>query len=84
MIPIIDVVCKLFLAILGDLQQKKQISGIVTGDQIKTSMFLPHIYVKNQTQWIHDFYKQNGYLGMHFTNVFYLFIFFFFEYKSIY
>ncbi|XP_035737349.1 E3 UFM1-protein ligase 1 homolog [Vespa mandarinia] len=48
--------------ILGDLQQKKQISGIVTGDQIKTSMFLPHIYVKNQTQWIHDFYKQNGYL----------------------
>ncbi|XP_043682767.1 E3 UFM1-protein ligase 1 homolog isoform X2 [Vespula pensylvanica] len=49
-------------AILGDLQQKKQLSGIVTGDQIKTSMFLPHIYVKNQTQWIHDFYKQNGYL----------------------
>lgn len=55
---------------MGDLQQKKQLSGIVTGDQIKTSMFLPHIYVKNQTQWIHDFYKQNGYLGVHFIYIF--------------
>ncbi|KAI4484380.1 hypothetical protein M0802_013107 [Mischocyttarus mexicanus] len=41
---------------------KKQISGIISGDQVKTGMFLPHVYVKNQTQWIHDFYKQNGYL----------------------
>ncbi|XP_043488271.1 E3 UFM1-protein ligase 1 homolog [Polistes fuscatus] len=48
--------------VLGELQQKKQISGIISGDQVKTGMFLPHIYVKNQTQWIHDFYKQNGYL----------------------
>ncbi|KAK2576452.1 hypothetical protein KPH14_005783 [Odynerus spinipes] len=49
-------------SILNDLQRKNQIAGVTVGDQVRTGIFLPHIYVKNQTQWIHDFYKQNGYL----------------------
>lgn len=35
--------------------------GAVTSKQ-QSAQFIPHVYTKNQSEWVESFYKQNGYL----------------------
>ncbi|XP_058808756.1 E3 UFM1-protein ligase 1 homolog isoform X2 [Phymastichus coffea] len=53
---------KIFFAILETLQEKKQVPGVVTGKQSSNSIYVPTIYSKSQSEWVDNFYKQNGYL----------------------
>lgn len=53
----------LYTATLDNLQEIKQIPGIITGKQGGNSIYIPTIYSKNQNNWVENFYKQNGYLG---------------------
>ena len=53
-----------FAAIIGNLTEKKQVPGVITGKQQGgSSMYIPAIYSKSQNDWVNTFYKQNGYLG---------------------
>jgi hypothetical protein len=53
-----------FAAIIGNLTEMKQVAGVITGKQQGgSSMYIPAIYSKSQTDWVNTFYKQNGYLG---------------------
>ena len=40
-----------------------QVPGIVTGKQGGSSIYVPTIYSKSQSEWVDNFYRQNGYLG---------------------
>ena len=51
------------IAILENLQEKQQVPGVVTGKQSSNSIYVPTIYSKSQSEWVDNFYRQNGYLG---------------------
>ncbi|KAJ8682576.1 hypothetical protein QAD02_018368 [Eretmocerus hayati] len=53
---------RIFFAILENLQGKQQVPGIVTGKQSINNIYVPTIYSKSQSDWVDNFYKQNGYL----------------------
>ncbi|XP_015123760.1 E3 UFM1-protein ligase 1 homolog isoform X2 [Diachasma alloeum] len=53
---------KIFSAILDDLQGSMQIAGVISGKPGSNGIYVPTIYSKNQSEWVHNFYKQNGYL----------------------
>ncbi|OXU20997.1 hypothetical protein TSAR_015500 [Trichomalopsis sarcophagae] len=53
---------RIFFAILENLQEKQQVPGVVTGKQSSNSIYVPTIYSKTQSEWVDNFYKQNGYL----------------------
>lgn len=53
----------IYTAILDNLQELKQVPGVVTGKQSGNSIYIPTIYSKSQNDWVENFYKQNGYLG---------------------
>jgi hypothetical protein len=54
-----------FPAIIGNLMETKKVPGVITGKQQGgSSMYIPAIYSKSQSDWVNSFYKQNGYLGM--------------------
>lgn len=44
----------------------KQIPGVVAGKQGTNSLYIPTIYSKSQNEWLNNFYKQNGYLGLYY------------------
>lgn len=44
----------------------KQIPGVVAGKQGTNSVYIPTIYSKSQNEWLNNFYKQNGYLGLYY------------------
>uniref|UniRef100_A0A0K8SRL7 E3 UFM1-protein ligase 1 homolog n=1 Tax=Lygus hesperus TaxID=30085 RepID=A0A0K8SRL7_LYGHE len=50
----------LFFA-FDSLMETKDTCGQLTGRQAN-SLFIPQIYTKQQTEWVENFYKQNGYL----------------------
>lgn len=52
-----------FTAILDNLQEVRQVPGVVTGKQGANGIYVPTIYSKSQSEWVDNFYKQNGYLG---------------------
>lgn len=56
-------ITKNFVAILENLQEMMQVPGVVTGKQGGNSIYVPSIYSKSQSEWVDNFYKQNGYLG---------------------
>lgn len=62
----------IFIAILDSLQEMKQIPGIVAGKQGTNSLYIPTIYSKSQNEWVDNFYKQNGYLGLCYTLYIYI------------
>ncbi|XP_014215806.1 E3 UFM1-protein ligase 1 homolog [Copidosoma floridanum] len=53
---------RIFFSILDNLQGKKQVPGVVSGKQSSNSIYVPTIYSKTQSEWVDNFYKQNGYL----------------------
>ncbi|XP_043593516.1 E3 UFM1-protein ligase 1 homolog [Bombus pyrosoma] len=53
---------RIFFSILDNLQEMKQIPGVVAGKQGTNSLYIPTIYSKSQNEWLNNFYKQNGYL----------------------
>lgn len=53
---------RIFFSILESLQEMMQVPGVVTGKQGGNSIYVPSIYSKTQSEWVDNFYKQNGYL----------------------
>ncbi|XP_043479202.1 E3 UFM1-protein ligase 1 homolog [Leptopilina heterotoma] len=53
---------RIFFSILENLQEMMQVPGVVTGKQGGNSIYVPSIYSKSQSEWVDNFYKQNGYL----------------------
>ncbi|XP_039288056.1 E3 UFM1-protein ligase 1 homolog [Nilaparvata lugens] len=51
-----------FLVAFDSLHESKQIAGVLSNRQSNTCLFIPHIYSKAQSEWVNNFYKQNGYL----------------------
>ena len=51
------------IAIFDSLKEAKQVDGVLTGKQGGNAIFVPSIYSKGQSEWVNNFYKQNGYLG---------------------
>lgn len=51
-----------FLVAFDSLHESKQIAGILSNRQSNTCLFIPHVYSKAQSEWVNNFYKQNGYL----------------------
>ncbi|KAJ8891610.1 hypothetical protein PR048_004138 [Dryococelus australis] len=56
-----DVPERMFFGIVDSLMQNKQIAGTVTGRQISSSIYVPTVYSKSQSDWVNSFYRQNGY-----------------------
>ncbi|XP_046474910.1 E3 UFM1-protein ligase 1 homolog [Neodiprion pinetum] len=53
---------RIFSSILDNLQEMRQVPGVVTGKQGGNGIYVPSIYSKSQNDWVDNFYKQNGYL----------------------
>ncbi|XP_048505536.1 E3 UFM1-protein ligase 1 homolog isoform X2 [Athalia rosae] len=53
---------RIFPSIVDNLQELRQIPGIVSGKQGNNGIYVPTIYSKGQSEWVDNFYKQNGYL----------------------
>ncbi|XP_012275654.1 E3 UFM1-protein ligase 1 homolog [Orussus abietinus] len=53
---------RIFFSIIECLQQAQELPGIITGKQSGQSMYIPNVYSKTQSEWVNNFYKQNGYL----------------------
>ncbi|CAB3366774.1 Hypothetical predicted protein [Cloeon dipterum] len=53
---------RLFFSIFEGLKDSKQIAGVLSGKQGLNAFFVPAIYSKGQSEWVNNFYKQNGYL----------------------
>lgn len=53
------------LAVVDELINTKRIQASLSGGrQINVATFIPDIYSRSQNEWIDNFLKQNGYLGM--------------------
>lgn len=50
-------------AVIDSLFEAKEVAGTLTGRQGGTATFIPHVYSKAQSEWVNNFYKQNGYIG---------------------
>lgn len=48
---------RLFHSVIHELNAP----GVVTSKQ-QGAQYIPHVYTKNQTEWVNSFYRQNGYL----------------------
>lgn len=48
---------RIFFTIIDDVCTAGAVTSKTTGAQ-----YIPHIYTKTQVDWVHTFYKQNGYL----------------------
>lgn len=53
----------LLSAIIESLHGSMEVPGVITGKQGNNGIYVPTIYSKSQTEWVDNFYKQNGYLG---------------------
>lgn len=49
-------------ALIESLQERRELSGCVSGKQSSNSLYVPAIYSKNQNDYVDNFYKQNGYI----------------------
>lgn len=47
--------------IFHSLVHEVNATGVVTSKQLG-AQYIPHVYTKNQTDWVDSFYRQNGYL----------------------
>jgi hypothetical protein len=55
----------LLLAFADELINTKRIQASLSGGrQINVATFIPEIHSRSQNEWIDNFLKQNGYLGM--------------------
>lgn len=66
-----------FIAILDSMYGAMEVPGIITGKQSNNGMYIPNIYSKSQSDWVNNFYKQNGYLGVFVKKKLYKFFYFF-------
>lgn len=53
------------LALFEELLKLKQVPGVLSGKQVSNSMYVPSVYSKSQSDWVDQFYAQNGFLGNH-------------------
>ncbi|KAF7996884.1 hypothetical protein HCN44_002530 [Aphidius gifuensis] len=53
---------RIFFSILDNLHGAIEVPGVITGKHGNNGIYVPSIYSKSQTEWIDNFYKQNGYL----------------------
>ncbi|XP_011308624.1 E3 UFM1-protein ligase 1 homolog [Fopius arisanus] len=53
---------QIFFAILDTLHGAIQIPGVISSKQGSNGIYVPAIYSKSQSEWVDNFYKQNGYL----------------------
>ncbi|XP_059487447.1 E3 UFM1-protein ligase 1 homolog [Neocloeon triangulifer] len=53
---------RMFFSIFESLKDSKQIAGVMSGKQGSNAFFVPAVYSKGQSEWVENFYKQNGYL----------------------
>ncbi|KAK7605267.1 hypothetical protein V9T40_007125 [Parthenolecanium corni] len=51
-----------FFSIIDSLIESKQVPGIVTERCGSVCSYIPQIYIKSQTEWVKNFFTQNGYL----------------------
>jgi len=52
-------------AVVDELIVSKRIQGSISGGrQVNVATFIPDIYSRSQSEWIDNFLKQNGYLGI--------------------
>jgi hypothetical protein len=55
----------LLLVFADELINTKRIQASLSGGrQINVATFIPEIHSRSQNEWIDNFLKQNGYLGM--------------------
>ncbi|XP_057324396.1 E3 UFM1-protein ligase 1 homolog [Microplitis mediator] len=53
---------RIFFTIFDDLHNAGETPGVLTSKQINSGLYVPTIYTKTQSEWVDNFYKQNGYL----------------------
>jgi len=53
----------LLVAILEELVASGRLAGTLTGSRHDKAMYIPDVYIKAQSDWVDNFYRQNGYLG---------------------
>ncbi|KAG8269079.1 E3 UFM1-protein ligase 1 [Homalodisca vitripennis] len=51
-----------FFSVIDSLLESKEVAGTLTSRQGGTATFIPHVYSKAQSEWVNNFYKQNGYI----------------------
>jgi hypothetical protein len=51
-----------FPAVVQRLLSNKELAGDLQGRQDK-AVYIPHVYVRNQNNWVDSFLGNNGYLG---------------------
>lgn len=51
-----------FVALIDNLMELKQIPGVLTERCGSICTYIPQIYLKTQSEWVNNFYHQNGYL----------------------
>ncbi|KAK0093923.1 hypothetical protein PV326_012334 [Microctonus aethiopoides] len=54
--------CNMPETLLDNLHATMQLPGVITGKQLNNGMYVPAIYSKSQSEWVDNFYKQNGYI----------------------
>ena len=52
------------LVVLEELIHSGRLAGSLAGGRQEQSLYVPDIYARAQNEWVCNFYKQNGYLGM--------------------
>nr|CAG4649980.1 EOG090X0267 [Sida crystallina] len=53
---------RLFFAVAEELIASKRIKGSLAGGRQAGATYVPEIYSRSQSEWIDNFFKQNGYL----------------------
>ncbi|XP_034253377.1 E3 UFM1-protein ligase 1 homolog isoform X2 [Thrips palmi] len=53
---------RLFYSLFEELAKAKQVPGTLSGKQVSNSMYVPSVYSKSQSDWVDQFYRQNGFL----------------------
>ena len=50
--------------VLEELVHSGRLAGGISGGRQDQAQYIPDIYVRSQNEWVNNFYKQNGYLGV--------------------
>ena len=58
--------------ILENLISSKRLAGSISGGRQDKALYVPDIYTKSQTEWVDNFYTQNGYLGRIMAKLFFM------------
>ncbi|XP_034939101.1 E3 UFM1-protein ligase 1 homolog isoform X1 [Chelonus insularis] len=53
---------RIFFSIIDSLSGSMQFPGVISGRHSTSGIYVPTIYSKCQSEWVDNFYKQNGYI----------------------